>query len=266
MDNFWYDTINTQRQRSNPIPVAIKTVISRPEDFINELKFQHQFMTSGRRFLRLYGVTRDPNIMNYSIITPYVADGDLRNYLKNNKITWQEKTNILDYIVNDLAIIHKLGMAHCDLHPGNVLINGNLAYLNDFGLCKHVNLKSNLESRIYGVLPYVAPEVLKGKSYTQSSDIYSLGIIMFQLGTELQPYDDLHYDFDLTIRICQGLRPEITREIPPAYEKVMKSCWDQDPFKRPDIKKLQVIFQRWRQNPPHYILEQFENSKYSTEN
>ncbi|CAG8507859.1 8905_t:CDS:2 [Funneliformis mosseae] len=69
MDNFWdEDTNNTKRQRSNPIPVVIKVVNGfDSETFINELKFQHQFMTSGRRFLRLYGVTQKTDTKEYVI-------------------------------------------------------------------------------------------------------------------------------------------------------------------------------------------------------
>ncbi|CAG8739429.1 2664_t:CDS:2, partial [Funneliformis mosseae] len=71
----------------------------------------------------------DPKTKKYCIVTSHAADYNLRNYLQNNKISWLEKINILDYIINDLAIIHKLEITHCHLNLENVLMSGNLAFL-----------------------------------------------------------------------------------------------------------------------------------------
>jgi len=58
------------------------------------------------------------------------------------------------------------------------------------------------------VLPYVAPEALRGKEYTQASDIYAFGIIAYEICTGLPPYCNIAHDKFLAMKICQGLRPK----------------------------------------------------------
>ena len=105
------------------------------------------------------------------------------------------------------------------------------------GLCKPANVKPS-QSKIYGVLPYIAPEVLRGKEYTQASDIYGFGIISYEICTGLPPYHDIAHDEFLTIRICQGLRPKSDYKIPQLILDIINKCWDTDPLKRPKAKEL----------------------------
>jgi serine/threonine protein kinase len=98
------------------------------------------------------------------------------------------------------------------------------------------------KSKIYGVMPYVAPEVLKGGSYAQAADIYSFGMIMYFIATGRQPFANCAHDQYLALRICNGVRPEIREpEAPGCYINLMKRCWDSNPVNRPDaaeVKKL----------------------------
>ncbi len=75
-----------------------------------------------------------------------------------------------------LGLIHAHNLLHRDFHVGNILQDGLKTYISDFGLCKPANESD--EEKIYGVMPYTAPEVLRKKPYTEKSDIYSLGIII----------------------------------------------------------------------------------------
>ncbi|RIB14977.1 kinase-like domain-containing protein, partial [Gigaspora rosea] len=89
-------------------------------------------------------------------------------------------------------------------------INGNMysSYITDFGLCRPVSQDSSSKG-IFGVLPYITPEVLYGKKYTMKSDIYSFGIIMAEIFTGYPPYHDIPHDFKLATQICLDHRPEI---------------------------------------------------------
>ncbi|CAB5361048.1 unnamed protein product [Rhizophagus irregularis] len=107
------------------------------------------------------------------------------------------------------------------------------------GLCGEVgNIKN--ESKIYGVIPYVAPEVLKGKPYTQAADICSLGMIMYFIATGKQPFANCAHDEFLVLNICNGIRSEINEsEIPKIYIDIMKKCWDSNPNNRPSVIDLE---------------------------
>ena len=114
----------------------------------------------------------------------YAKEGSLRKCLSNIvKFKWQDKLQLLKKIILGLKVIHQSNLAHCDLHDGNILIsdNYNEIYIIDLGLCKPVSNSQdadNMSNNIYGVLPYMAPEILRNKPYTTASDIYSFLMIM----------------------------------------------------------------------------------------
>src|ERR1051325_10249410 len=95
--------------------------------------------------------------------------------------------------------------------------------------------------KIYGVLPYVAPEVLRGKKYTQASDIYGFGIIAHEVCTGLPPFHDIAHDEFLAAKICQGSRPKSDYKIPQLILDIISQCWDADPSKRPKADKLEDL-------------------------
>ena len=75
---------------------------------------------------------------------------------------------------------------------------------------------------MYGVLPYIAPEILRGQSYTKAADIYSFGIIMYEVISGLPPYHDLSHDEYLAIKICHGLRPRFNIKVPQLIVDLIK--------------------------------------------
>ncbi|RIB16913.1 kinase-like domain-containing protein, partial [Gigaspora rosea] len=178
----------------------------------------------------------------YMIVMQYAKQGSLRSLLdrKFYHLTWMNKIENLLYIAEGLHSIHKAGLIHKDLHSGNI-VNENITspYITDFGSCSPVSQDSSTR-RIYGVLPYIAPEVLnKGsKGYTQKSDIYSYGMIMSEIFNGYPPYHNIPYDSALAIKICEGHRPKIIFEIPPLLMVLMNYCLDADPQNRPDAKYL----------------------------
>ena len=105
--------------------------------------------------------------------------------------------NSLIDIISGLKKIHEKNKVHRDFHIGNILLRGldGVSYISDMGLCREVG---NVDAtKIYGVMPYVAPEVLRGKPYTQAADIYSFGMVMYFVATGRQPFTDHAHDQDL---------------------------------------------------------------------
>ena len=177
----------------------------------------------------------------------YAENGNLRQNLNNNfdSLTWENKLWSIKSIAEGLTKIHDEKLIHHDFHCGNILSKDNkYTLITDLGLCKPANEKSEKsEKRIYGVLPYVAPEVLRGKIYTQASDIYGFGIIAYEICTGYPPYHDIEHDESLAIRICNGQRPKSNYKIPQLVLDIINQCWDADPLKRPEAGKLWKLFE-----------------------
>ena len=127
---------------------------------------------------RCFGITKDQGTNNFTIVMQYI-NGSLRQRLNTDhgSMVWYNKLNVLCDIAKGLGSIHKGGLTHRDLHSGNVLSFISYTCITDLGLCKPANeMSEKCGKSVYGVLPYIAPEVLNGKGYTQASDIYSFGI------------------------------------------------------------------------------------------
>jgi serine/threonine protein kinase len=168
-----------------------------------------------------------------------LMDNDLGKYLQQNnqKLTWKERIQIAQYIIYALTKIHEENAIHRDLHSGNVLflqIN-QVFYISDLGFCGPADVPIN---GTYGNLPYIAPEVIAGNKTTFKSDIYSVGMLMWEISSGQPPFANIDHDINLAMNIVNGIRPKIVPETPLEYKILMEQCWDADPAKRPDINSL----------------------------
>ncbi|RGB27750.1 kinase-like domain-containing protein [Rhizophagus diaphanus] len=182
----------------------------------------------------------------FAMILEFANNGNLRNALsyKFNSILWNDKIKMLYDLLFDLKKIHKLGYFHKDLHSGNILLNYTLAYISDFGLSVPANEQKS-DNKVYGVLPYIAPEVLNKEPYTSSSDIYSFGIIMIELSFGKPPFYNRKHDLHLALAICDGLRPEFGKGTPEVYKKLAYRCTNANSIKRPTADELFDIIGFW---------------------
>lgn len=192
-------------------------------------------MTGGNLLIvPLYGISQDPDTKNFILVFKYI-ESNFHYYYRTrefNQLILSTKLSCIWEICMGLNIIHLNNLVHRDFHVGNILQNGLKTYISDFGLCKPAN-ETN-DQKIYGVLPYIAPEVLRGKPYTMKSDIYSLGIIINTIISGKLPFDDRSFDRYLIIDICRyGLRPEIRDETPQDLKEIIQKCWDENPENRP---------------------------------
>ncbi|RHZ60313.1 hypothetical protein Glove_355g58 [Diversispora epigaea] len=211
--------------------------LTNKNDFLQEIK--NQLKLRSKKLIAIYGITKNPTDNEYMMVMNYAKYGSLRKLLNNKfeELTWGKKSSILINIVYGLKNIHKMGLMHKDFHSGNI-VNQNLtlSYITDFGLCKPVS--ENDPEKIYGVIPYMAPESLSRGEYTQASDIYSFGMIMLEVLTSYPPYYNIPHNENLAIDICKGLKPEIKCEIPQFFKEIMEKCWNFEPFNRPTVEEL----------------------------
>src|SRR6185369_17041449 len=109
-------------------------------------------------------------------------------------------------------------------------------YITDLGLCGPVDDESS--GKVYGIIPYIAPEVLQGRKNTKQSDIYSIGMLMWEIFAGHPPFDDKNHSPGLILKICEGLRPPLLSNMPIDYVKMLEKCWDADLSKRPTIGEI----------------------------
>ncbi|RHZ64164.1 hypothetical protein Glove_326g76 [Diversispora epigaea] len=260
------------------IKVALKNLHNSKDmtdDFLKEV-ISHGITSSNDFILQCYGITRDPDTNNNIMIMEFAEDGNLhRNLMLNiDEITWQKKLERLYCIATGLEQIHNNNLIHRDLHSGNILmgVNGILGSIRiaDLGLCRNVDISTDF---IYGIIPYVAPEIFKDSSYSQASDIY----IVLECH---RPFFNKSHNQNLMYEIIGGLRPEVTDDTPALFNCLMERCWDSNPLNRPNIKEIKEQIYKWcwgKENEDQFIqaenlrktsvqlkfLEEWEGNNYS---
>ncbi|CAI2172321.1 14082_t:CDS:1, partial [Funneliformis geosporum] len=196
--------------------------------------------------VKIYGITQDPETLNVMVVLQEMNLGSLRSNLMIKKYNPNDKYMDLYAITRMLSALHDCNLIHGDFHSGNLLLKSlHIINISDFGLSKPAN-ESNKSNKIYGVLPYIAPEVLRGKPFTKAADIYSLGIIMWEMTSGIPAFNSVPHDFNLSLDICKGLRPKIVKDTMPEYAELMERCWDSNADNRPTAKELVGYFVKWQ--------------------
>ncbi|GBC53733.2 kinase-like domain-containing protein [Rhizophagus irregularis DAOM 181602=DAOM 197198] len=228
-----WSQLNNNWRRNGPLTIALKILNDSEnvsDDFLNELNFFNK-VSGCMCIIKCFGITQDPITHNYALVLQYMENGNLRSYLGQtaNSKTWEQRLNKMYDICLALNDIHKYGF-----------IGSTFAYIGDFGLCMPANecLSNSTEKNIYGVIPYIAPEILRRKPHTLASDIYSLGIIINEIITGIPPFNKQPHDHLLVLDVCRGLRPNIRAETPNSLRELIEKCWDANPENRPTSKEI----------------------------
>ncbi|GES97593.1 kinase-like domain-containing protein [Rhizophagus clarus] len=237
------------------------------DEFLNEIK-AYSMNKYGGNIIKIYGISQDPKTKNHILVLQH-AEGRNFNYWMSKcykDFDWNNKLRTLYNIIIGLNEIHKKEMVHRDFHTGNILFEHkyvskyNDTYISDMGLCGKIG--NTDRSKIYGVMPYVAPEVLRGKPYTKAADIYSFGMVMYFAATGRQPFADRAHNVNLALVICGGTRPKLNEQkAPKCYIELMKRCWDSDPDNRPDAIEIENIIYSYSFNLNGEIKKQFEEAE-----
>ena len=94
----------------------------------------------------------------------------------------------------------------------------------------------------------MAPELLRGQAHSKASDVYALGMIMWELSSGEHPFNNRGHNHHLIWDICNGVRPPIIECTPEYWLKVMKQCWDNDPAKRPTAYSVWSAVRAWQKD------------------
>ncbi|RGB41543.1 kinase-like domain-containing protein [Rhizophagus diaphanus] len=250
-----YDYKNKKWKRSVDDKIALK-FLHNSKDLSNKFmtnEFQNEIIVYSNKYssniIKKYGISQNPDTKDYIMVLQYASGGNVNNYMIKNRefFNWKNIVRTLIDINDALKEIHEKRLVHRDLHTGNILINDITSHISDMGLCGEAN--NTDQTKIYGVMPYIAPEVLEGKPYTKAADIYSFGMIMYFLVTRRQPFGNCAHDRDLALSIICGKRPEIDElEAPKCYINLMKKCWDADPINRPNPIEISELLELFRKS------------------
>ena len=178
------------------------------------LKVLHPHLIEGEDFLKRFereaktvAALRHPNIVQvfdfdveddiYYMVMEFIDGGSLKEKLRNlagdNKFLPQEEVNhIFKQVANALGYAHKRGMLHRDVKPSNILLDeSGKAYLTDFGIAKIMSGSTQLTATgtLIGTPAYMSPEQCKGIDASTPSDIYSLGVVLYELVVGNVPFD-----------------------------------------------------------------------------
>ncbi|RIB04062.1 kinase-like domain-containing protein [Gigaspora rosea] len=246
------------RSREPSSTVALKTL---SDSSLKEFKNHMKCVMFGSK-LKKYGLTQNAETNEYMMVLQYVNNGNLYKFLRTNfrDLNWQTKLKLLLDISEDLRKIHVINYIHADFHSGNILqhkgIGENIkSYISDMGLSKKF-YENDSEGCIYGVMPYVAPEVLSSQEFTEKADIYDFGVIMSEISTGQRPFDGYQFNEELAVKICIGSRPEFAPGTPECYIKLAKQCMDSDPEKQPAAWQVFQELYKWVE-----IMENSDNNE-----
>lgn len=170
------------------------------------------------------------------LVMPYIEHNTLRERLERGDLTLEEAGELLQQIASALQCAHDNGIVHRDVKPSNILLrDDHFVYLADFGLAKSLKGSGDLTQMgtLLGTPEYMAPELADGPA-TTSSDIYALGVLLYQMVTGHVPFDG---ETPMAVYMKQ-LREEplppsyINPAIPPAIEQVILCALAKDPLYR----------------------------------
>ena len=173
--------------------VAIKVIhpqFANNPDFVRRFEVEAQIVArlEHPHIVPLYDYWREPD--GAFLVMRWLRGGSLRESLREHSLPQESIAKILDQVTAALATAHRNGIVHQDIKPDNLLMDteGN-AYLSDFGIARSFmeNMGRSGGTR-YGSPAYVSPETFLGKEITPQSDIYSLGIMLYEFLTGVLPY------------------------------------------------------------------------------
>ena len=203
------------------------------ERFRNELKLARNI--SHRNVCRMYDLSEEEKTP--FITMEYVPGENLKNLIKRiGQLSQAKALSITKQVCEGLAEAHRLGVVHRDLKPQNIMVDGEgNARIMDFGIARSIRTKSITETGvIIGTPEYMSPEQVEGEGVDRRSDIYSLGVILFEMLTGRVPFQgETPLSVILKHRTEQPPDPRnFDDQIPADISRLILKCLEKDKNKR----------------------------------
>ncbi|KAK8863692.1 hypothetical protein M9Y10_011382 [Tritrichomonas musculus] len=221
------------------------------EDTFMVYEREIRILANGRNLflLRFVGFTTSHP---YTIVTEYASQGSLYNAIHNKAgspiLNGTQKTIIAMGIAYGMHRLHKIRVIHRDLKSLNVLLDENcLPKICDFGLSRYIDNPDTYLTVDIGTPHWMAPELFTSHDYTNKVDVYSYGIILWELLTGTYPFRGYN-SVQIAYAVCkEDERPEIPRYCgnsltPDDLKKLIEQCWDKNPNTRPPFISIYKKF------------------------
>ena len=221
-------------------PVALK--ILAPE-LARDDRFRERFLRESRTaagiehpsIIPIYAAG-DSDGMLY-LAMRYVEGGDLGDLIeRQGRLEGEQVLVLLQQVAAALDAAHAKGLLHRDVKPGNILVDGDRAWLADFGLAKHASTVNSLsrDNSFAGTVDYIAPEQIQGADVDSRADVYALGCVLFQALAGRPPFQR---DNDLAVVFAHLREPPpalslLRPDLPQSLDRVIERALAKNPDQR----------------------------------
>lgn len=203
--------------------------------------------------MALHSNLRHPNIIaflggcvvppNICFVMEYMPRHSLHNVLHaqpRTKLEWRLVVKMALDAARGMNYLHSShpSIVHRDLKSHNLLVDVNYTVkVTDFGSAR---IKEHFAYTLscIGTPQWMAPEVIRGEHYSEKCDVYSFGIVLWELFTQEDPYANMHPIQVATLVAYKDLRPDIPEDCPPTFRQLMLECWDSQTTKRPSFREI----------------------------
>jgi serine/threonine protein kinase/Tol biopolymer transport system component len=191
------------------------------------------------------------------LVTELVDGGTLKDWANSDKRTWRQIVELLTGVADGLATAHQAGVLHRDIKPGNILVSKNgYAKLADFGLAKldesslgdrtrTLTEKRTTPGLVIGTIAYMSPEQASGRAMDARSDIFSFGVVLFELLAGQRPFTGAT-DLEVLQKIIHADPKLLGEGTPAALRAIVEKALEKDPDERyQSMRELVVDLRRF---------------------
>ncbi|CAI9267719.1 unnamed protein product [Lactuca saligna] len=233
-------------------------------------EYPDDLMVSFKQEVSLMKKLRHPNILLFmgcvtspphlSIVTEFLPRGSLFRILQRNttRLDWKRRLHMAMDIARGMNYLHhcKPPIIHRDLKSSNLLVDKNWTVkVGDFGLSRvkhHTYLKTKSGR---GTPQWMAPEILRNEEADEKSDVYSYGVVLWEITTEKIPWNDLNPMQVIGAVGFMNRRLEIPKDVDPLWASLIQSCWCSEPQSRPTFQEILNKFKDLQKNFHHFSFE-----------